>query len=89
MDATLPTTEADRQKKLQAGLRIMEARRNRYLAMLGQDLAGFLRETPSKADTERSRRREGSVRALTELLDVEAEATLGQAALEMTPGGPA
>ncbi len=77
LDATLPTTKADQDKKLQAGLRIMEARRNCYLAMLSQDLVRLTKEGTGKVPAELDRRRQQAVAVLGALLENEAELTLG------------
>ena len=77
LDATLPTTDAERKSRLQAGVRLMENRRNRYLAILGQDLAESLRVLEGEIEGEERQAAERSTHALRELLDLEARATLG------------
>lgn len=78
LDATLPTTKSDQDKKLQAGLRVMEARRNRYLAMLGQDLVRFSKNRPRSLTGQSERVYEQAFDSISGLLQAEALVTLGQ-----------
>ncbi len=76
LDATLPTTKADQEKKLQAGVRLMEARRNRYLAMLGLDLVRFSKKNASLAAADQGDRMDKALEAMGGLLESEATVTL-------------
>ena len=79
LDAAMPTTEGDQEKKLAAAAHAMEARRNRYLAMLSQDLLSFHRTRPQRLRGERKRLWDQAVGALSDLIESEARVTLGEA----------